>query len=45
MQYALALTAACLLVGTGHAENTDPLAGNWVVVSTTNGGKDDLQIY
>jgi uncharacterized protein (TIGR03067 family) len=44
VRYALALGAAWLLVGTGHAQKTDPLAGTWVVVSTTNGGKDDAQL-
>jgi uncharacterized protein (TIGR03067 family) len=44
MRYALALTAAWWLVVTCHALNTDPLAGTWVVVSTTNGGKDDSQL-
>jgi len=29
---------------TGHAQDTDPLAGTWVVISTTNGGKDDSQL-
>jgi len=44
MRYSLALTAAWLLVPTGHAQNNDSLVGTWIVVSTTNGGKDDSQL-
>lgn len=44
MRYALALVSAWLLVGTGHAQNTNPLGGAWIVVSTTNGGEDDTQL-
>jgi uncharacterized protein (TIGR03067 family) len=44
MRYALAWTAVWLLAVTGHAQNTDPLAGTWVVVATTNGGQDDSQL-
>jgi squalene-hopene/tetraprenyl-beta-curcumene cyclase len=44
MRYALAVGAAWLLVGTGVARQADPLAGAWVVVSTTNGGREDVQL-
>jgi squalene-hopene/tetraprenyl-beta-curcumene cyclase len=44
MWYTLAVGAAWLLVGPGGAPKTDPLAGTWVVVSTTNGENDDSQL-
>jgi uncharacterized protein (TIGR03067 family) len=32
------------LAGADAPKRSDPLAGTWVVVSTTNGGKDDSQL-
>jgi squalene-hopene/tetraprenyl-beta-curcumene cyclase len=40
----LAIVAAGLLVGASGAQQTDPVAGTWTVVSTTNAGKDDTQL-
>jgi squalene-hopene/tetraprenyl-beta-curcumene cyclase len=43
MRYALALGTAWLVL-MGNAQEPNPLAGTWVVVSTTNEGKDDSQL-
>jgi uncharacterized protein (TIGR03067 family) len=44
MQYALTLWTTWLVIGTVSAYETDPLTGTWVVISTTNGGRDDSQL-
>lgn len=44
MLHALTVVAAWLLLGADDSTKHDPLAGTWVVVSTTSGGKDDTQL-
>ncbi len=41
MLYALLAVAAASLVAADDTSNNDPLAGTWVVVSVTHGGKAD----